>query len=107
MALLPLTTLHILEWNHKVRIFLFLCDQNSSDVFTLDYVVRVAPDSISISEDGSIGDDIHFSASGFSFGSVIINMTRLTYTQYQALTGHTVEQVFQNPPPPASGDGHF
>ena len=70
-------------------------------------MVRVAPDSISVSEDGLIGDDIHFSASGFSFGPVKINMTRLTYTQYQALTGQTVEQVFQNPPPPASGDDHF
>lgn len=51
---------------------------------------------MSVHENGRIGENrnILISKSGFSFGDVRVTVTPLTYSEYEAKTGHNVAESF-------------
>ena len=63
----------------------------------------MSADSITVNEDGTSGESIIISETGYTFGDVNFTVTPLTYTQYQAITGRDLNEFFPQLPPGASG----
>lgn len=60
---------------------------------------------MSVNENGRIGENrnVLISKSGYSFGDVRVTVTPLTYSEYEAMTGRNVAELFGRFPKAASG----
>ena len=63
----------------------------------------MSADSITVNEDGTSGENVAIFETGYTFGDVNFTVTPLTYTQYQAITGRDLNELFPQLPPGASG----